>query len=112
MSPFKHPVVSQMSHHDLEREAESKKSTNVNVTANADGKTSPAATDYPSVNGNLQDFDPTPVPFRGKLVEWNEKVEGRAGLEARGIHEFCQRRSTEVDLVVTCRWFNCGLAST
>ena len=85
MNPLKHPVVSQMPHHDLEKEAESKKSTNVNVTANAVGETSPAATDYPSINGNILNFEPTLVPFRGKLIEWSEKVESLAGLEARGI---------------------------
>ena len=85
MNPFKHPVVNQTPNHDLEKEAESRMSTNVNVIANADGETSPAAIDYPSINGNLQNCDRTLVPFRGKLVEWNEKVEGLAALEARGI---------------------------
>ena len=85
MNPFKHIVVNQMPNHDLENEAESKKSTNVNVTANADGETSPAATNSPSIDGNLHNLDPTLVVLKGKLVGWNEKVEGLAGLEARGI---------------------------
>ena len=74
-----------MPYQDLEKEAESKKSTNVNVTANADGETSPAATNSPSIDGNLHNFVATPVIFKGKLVEWNKKVERLAGLEARGI---------------------------
>ena len=85
MNPFKYLVVNQMPHHDLEKEAESKKSTNVNVTANADGETSPVATNSPSIDGNLHNSAPTLVFFKGKLSEWNEKVEGLAGLEARGI---------------------------
>ena len=85
MNPFKHPTVKQMPDHDLEKEAGSKKSTNVDVTANADSETSPAATNSPSLDGVLYNSDPTPVLFKGKLGEWNDKVEGLAGLEARGI---------------------------
>ena len=85
MNPFKHPVVDHMPHHDLEKEAESEESTNVNVTANAGGETSPTAKTSPSINSSLHDFEPTLVRLKGKLVEWNEKIEGLAGLEARGV---------------------------
>lgn len=85
MNLFKHPVVNQMPHHDLEKEAESKRSTNVNVTANADGEISRATINSTSIDGNLHNIDPTLVLLKGKLFEWNEKVEGLAGLEARGI---------------------------
>lgn len=85
MNLVKHPVVNQMPHHDLEKEAESKRSTNVNVTANADGEISRATINSTSIDGNLHNIDPTLVLLKGKLFEWNEKVEGLAGLEARGI---------------------------
>ena len=110
MNPFKHPVVDQMAPHDLEKEAESKKSTNVNAIANADGETSPATTNSASVDGNLHNFDPTLVLFKGKLVEWNEKVEGLAGLEARGISRvFSEERHGDGP---RGQCFSCGSAST
>jgi Permease for cytosine/purines, uracil, thiamine, allantoin len=90
MNLFKHPTVKQSTDHDLEKEAESTKPTDANanatVPADADSKTSPAATNFSSLDdGILHDSDLSPVLFKGKLGEWNEKVEGLAGLEARGI---------------------------
>ena len=82
MNPFKHPAIKQTPDHDLEKEAESKKSIDANVTADAERETSLAATNSSSVDDGIP---PTPVLLKGKLGEWNDKVEGLAGLEARGI---------------------------
>ena len=48
-------------------------------------ETSPAVINCSSIDGNSININPTLVLLKGKLVEWNEKVEGLAGLEARGI---------------------------
>lgn len=87
MNPFNHPGAKQVRDHDIEKEAETKQSTEVHVTANADGATSPAATNSPFLHddGVPPYSDPAPVLFTGRVSKWNDKVESLSGLEARGI---------------------------
>ena len=87
MNPFKHPGAKRIPELDVEKHAESKESSEVKVTANTDaGAISPVATSSPPLgHGTPHDTVSTPVLLKGKLGEWNDKVEGLAGLEARGI---------------------------
>ncbi|KAL8695479.1 MAG: hypothetical protein Q9218_000057 [Villophora microphyllina] len=81
MNPFEHPGVKQTPKHDLEKQViDSTKTTDVKISA------SPALVNDAPLDSNRQhDIPPDPVLFTGKLAEWNAKVEGLAGLEARGI---------------------------
>lgn len=73
MNPLNHPRAHQISEDDVEKQGELK-NAEVNVTTNS------SSIDYSDVH----DIPPTPV-LKGKLARWNAKVEGLAGLEARGI---------------------------
>lgn len=110
MNPLKHPGVSQIPKYDIEKQAQSKASTEVNVTA------FPAGTNDTSFDGGAQhDIPREPVLFRGKLAEWNNKIEGLAGMEARGItrvlpeekHEGGLRGDTQMFLL----WFSINLVA-
>ena len=83
MNPLNHPGAHQIPENDVEKRGELK-SAEINVSTNADSDT-PGNTS-PSVSTSDQhDIPTTPVLLKGKLAHWNAKVEGLAGLEARGI---------------------------
>ncbi|KAL8874690.1 MAG: hypothetical protein Q9174_000030 [Haloplaca sp. 1 TL-2023] len=104
MSPFKHSDLTQDSRHDVEKQIPSKASPEVNITA------SPTAT---------TDVDPEhisePTLFRGRLAQWNAKVEGLSSLEARGItrvlpeHRFTGGLRGHVQMVLL--WFSINLVA-
>lgn len=82
MNPLKHPAAHQIPENDVEKRGELK-SSEVNVSANGSDTD---ATTSPSPEATAEhDIAPTPVLLKGKLGEWNSKVEGLSGLEARGI---------------------------
>lgn len=87
MNPLKHLRAKQFPELDIEKHAELKEPTEVKVTANTDAsEVSRVATSFPPLgHSSPDDAVPTPVLLKGKLGEWNEKIEGLAGLEARGI---------------------------
>lgn len=75
-----------MSQNDVEKWGELK-STEINVTTNTGSDSLPDANNTSSSfdSSNQHDIPPNPLLFKGKLAKWNSKVEGLAGLEARGI---------------------------
>lgn len=85
MDPPDHPGVHQIPESDVEKWG-GLKSTELNITTNSDSDAFPDTTLTPlSDCSNQHDVPPTPLPLNGKLAYWNAKVEGLAGLEARGI---------------------------
>ena len=71
MDPLDHPGAHQIPEKDIEKRGDFKDSVN-SIASGSDpiGESAVA---------------PTPVLLKGRLARWNAKVEGLAGLEARGI---------------------------
>lgn len=85
MNSLEHPGAHPILENDVEKWGELK-STECNVTTNSDSDTFPDTTLSPPSHSLIQDDVPSSPPFlKGKLAYWNAKVEGLAGLEARGI---------------------------
>ena len=70
-NPIKHPGAHQIPGNDVEKRGELKHSIDIATTS--------------SLTYDEHDIPPTPTLFRGRLARWNDKIEGLAGLEARGI---------------------------
>ena len=71
MNPLKHPGSHQLPENDVEKRG--------------DFQDSVYATSSGSVTSQEPNISPTPQLLRGRLARWNAKIEGLAGLEARGI---------------------------
>ena len=87
MDPLDHPGAHQIPENDVEKQG-GLKSTECDITTNNGSDTFPEATNTSSPIGlsNAHNIPPSPpFLFKGKLAYWNAKVEGLAGLEARGI---------------------------
>ena len=86
MNPLNHPIAHQMPEEDVEKWGVSK-STEINVTSNTGSHALDNPTnDSSSFNhGNRHGIPSGPLVPEGRLAHWNAKVEGFAGLEARGI---------------------------
>ena len=79
MTPLSNPGALQTPKNDIEKRGELKDSTIDVSTYGGDAHGD-------SLNSSSQgDIPPTPVLLKGRLARWNAKVEGLAGLEARGI---------------------------
>ncbi|KAG8533861.1 uncharacterized protein KY384_001602 [Bacidia gigantensis] len=77
LNPLNHPGAQQIPENDVEKRGELK-SADVHVTSGG-SDTSPSSID------TQHDVPPTPRVLKGKLGKWNDRIEGLAGLEARGI---------------------------
>ena len=82
-----HSAAHQIPEHDVEKRGElNDKDANIHVSSynasNSDENTT-RASDASSLG--THDIPPTPVLLTGRLKRWNDKIEGLAGLEARGI---------------------------
>lgn len=83
METSKHSVSYQASEGDVEKQG-GLQSIEVNVTKDEDKQDRDAA-ELSLSSSDQYDAPQTPVLLKGKLARWNAKVEGLAGLEARGI---------------------------
>ena len=85
-NPLKHPAAYQMPESDVEKRGELyDKDADINVSSFT-GNSSEENTTHTSYSSLANhDIPPTPVILRGRLKRWNDKIEGLAGLEARGI---------------------------
>ncbi|MCJ1406752.1 hypothetical protein MMC19_000820 [Ptychographa xylographoides] len=84
MNPSNHPGAYEVPRNDVEKLEESKQNVSNIITTVGDAlghSFNLSSSDLPEQHDDL----PTLVLFKGKLAEWNAKVEGLAGLEARGI---------------------------
>ena len=95
---------------DIERQVHTKDKqfANPNILAQTD-------TDD-SANSSLQhDIPPTPVLLKGRLARWNDKIEGLAGLEARGITRVTSNEKHAAGirqyLQMVALWFSMNLTS-
>ena len=84
--PLNHPVAHQVPENDVEKRGElNDKDADINVSSFT-GSNSEEITNHTSQSSfNDHDIPPTPVLLKGRLKRWNDKIEGFAGFEARGI---------------------------
>lgn len=113
MDPLDHPGAHQMPENDVEKWG----GTEINISSNSGSSTFHDATLSPSSdNSNQHDVPPTPLLLKGKLAYWNAKVEGLAGLEARGITRVLteEKHSGGISayLQMFALWFSMNLAAT
>ena len=79
------PAAHQLPEHDVEKRGElNDKDADIQVSS-FNSNNSDENTTRTSQSSLSHDIPPTPVVFRGRLKRWNDKIEGLAGLEARGI---------------------------
>lgn len=84
-NPLKHPAAHQVPEQDVEKRGElNDKDADVNVSYNGSNSEENTTQNSQSSLGG-HDIPPTPEIFKGRLRRWNDKIEGLAGLEARGI---------------------------
>ena len=80
-----HPGAHQIPENDPERRGELKTSTEINHTSTNGSDVGAPNSSSSFHHSKEHDIPPTPQLLKGKLTQWNVKVEGLAGLEARGI---------------------------
>ena len=83
MNPLDHPGTNQIPNNDVEKLGE--ESAEINVTGAGSDTSLDPTKNYPFFDSSNQHDIPPPVALNGRLAYWNAKVEGLAGLEARGI---------------------------
>ena len=116
MDTPEHHGAQQMPETDVEKWGEAKVAE-INFTANTGGEGFSHATNTSSLNSsNQHDIPPTPVLLKGKLAQWNAKVEGLAGLEARGITRVLPEEKhgggTHDYLQMFALWFSMNLVAS
>ena len=82
-NPLKHPAAHQIPENDVEKRGElPDKAADINVSSfmGSNSEEEPSRSSF-----SAHDIPPTPELFSGRLKRWNDKIEGLAGLEARGI---------------------------
>lgn len=112
MNSLSHPDVHQIAQHDVEKlETHGELKGDINVTTHTDSDLSHNAPDFHSSN-----IPPTPVLLKGKLARGNAKVEGLAGLEARGITRVLPEEKhgggIREYMQMAILWFSLNLAAT
>ena len=116
MDPLDHPVAYQMPEKDVEKWGVSK-STEINVTSNTGSHALGNATNDSSSSNheNRHSIPSDPLVLEGRLAYWNAKVEGFAGLEARGITRVLpEERHTggkQAYLQMFALWFSINLVA-
>ncbi len=104
MNPLSHPGAHQIPENDVEKRGELHDSS-INIST--------FGSDTPS---EPHDIPPTPVLFKGRLARWNAKVEGLAGLEARGITRVLPEEKHGGGLMgylqMFALWFSINLVAT
>ena len=83
MNSHAYPGAYQIPANDVEKQGDLQYSS-INVTTFGSGTFGDTAEHSPN-SPDRHDIHPTPVLLRGRPARWNAKVEGLAGLEARGI---------------------------
>ena len=83
MNPIKHPGTTRLPQLDVEsqKQREAKENGEYELVT----KTDTVVTNHSSESPTQPDIPITPVILKGRFARWNDKIEGLAGLEARGI---------------------------
>ena len=100
-----HPMAHQIPENDVEKRGElTDKDADINVSSFT-GSNSEEITNHTS-HSSLDDHDipPTPV-LQGRLKRWNDKIEGLAGLEARGITRVLPEEKHDISLMGYAQMF-------
>lgn len=113
VNPLKHPGTTQIPQLDVEKwghQAETK-AGDINVTTKEGSDTSPSS------DSTIQhDIPPTPILLKGRLANWNSRIEGLAGLEARGITRVLPEEKhaggVRAYLQMFALWFSINFAAT
>ena len=85
MNPLRHPAAHQIPENDVEKRGEFKEYS-INISnSGSDSADRTIEDSHIASHAGTSDIAPTPILLRGRLARWNAKVEGLAGLEARGI---------------------------
>ena len=98
---------------DVERQGhtEDKQISDPHILAQTDTDT----TDDSAHSSLQHDIPPTPVLLQGRLARWNDKIEGLAGLEARGITRVTSDEKHAAGirqyLQMVALWFSMNLTS-
>ena len=114
MSLLSRPGAYQISgENDVEKRGELRVSS---INVDTIGSDTPGATTKKSFNSSDQrDIPHTPVLLRGRLAKWNAKVEGLAGLEARGIMRVLPEEKHDGGLIgylqMFALWFGMNLVA-
>ena len=123
MDPLDHPGAHQIPGIDVEKRG-GLKSIVCDITSNSGSDALPEATNISSPFGLSDEHNipppppppPPPLRFKGKLAYWNAKVEGLAGLEARGIRRVLTEEKRDGGrsdyLQMFALWFSMNLAAT
>ena len=100
------PLAHQATDKDVEKRGElSDKDADINVSSFT-GSNSEEITNHTS-HSSLDDHDipPTPVLLQGRLKRWNDKIEGLAGLEARGITRVLPEEKHDISVMGYAQMF-------
>ena len=116
MSTLNHPGVHQIRGNDVEKEGELEEAETNVAFKNISEKLPSVTNNSPlSFLSGQHDISPTPV-LKGKLARWNAKVEGLAGLEARGITRVLPEEKHDGDsqgyLQMFLLWFSINMVAT
>ena len=86
MNPMRHPDAHQNPENDVEKWGEVKSAAIDDAAKTGDENKFPGTTNTASSFASSTQHDIPPAPaLKGRFAKWNAKVEGLAGLEARGI---------------------------
>ena len=80
MNPFKHPAAHQIPENDVEKRGELIEFSANTVISGSDSGENTFENAQFSSHPAASDIAPTPVLLRGRLANWNAKVEGLAGV--------------------------------
>lgn len=115
-NPLQPSAAHQIPETDVEKRGElNDKDADINVSS-FNGSTSDENTiDNASSSFNSRDTPSTPVIFKGRLKRWNDKIEGLAGLEARGITRVLPEEKHDISLIgyvqMCILWFSVNVTA-
>ena len=99
-NPLKHPAAHQIPENDVEKRGElTDKDADINVSSFNGSNSEENTTRSSDSSSAPHDVPPTPELLRGRLKRWNDKIEGLAGLEARGITRVLPEEKHDISLM-------------
>ena len=113
--PPNHSAPHQIPEHDVEKRGElNDKDADIHVSSfigSSSDENTTRASDASSLGPH--DIPPTPVLLRGRLKRWNDKIEGLAGLEARGITRVLPEEKHDISAIgyvqMCVLWFSINI---
>ena len=114
-NPLNHPAAHQIPKHDVEKLGElNDKSADVNVSSFHGSNSDETTTHTSDSSLGAHDIPSAPVVLRGRLKRWNDRIEGFAGLEARGITRVLPEEKHDISLMgyaqMCILWFSVNVS--